>query len=60
MENAPRWASVDPQRFVQRSVERGAVIAELLPQLLLLLGIGEGGRLVDTLLAQARRGGAGR
>jgi hypothetical protein len=36
------------------------VIAELLPQLLLLLGVGEGGRLVDTLLAQARRGGVGR
>jgi hypothetical protein len=43
---------VDPQRFVQRSVERGAMIAELLPQLLLLLGIGKvGGRLVDALLA---------
>jgi hypothetical protein len=36
------------------------MIAELLPQLLLLLGIGEGWRLVDTLLAQARRGGMGR
>jgi hypothetical protein len=59
LENAPRRAAVDPQRLVQRSVERGAVIAELLPQLLLLLGVGEGGRLVDTLLAQARRGGAG-
>jgi hypothetical protein len=35
------------------------VIAELLPQLL-LLGVGKGRQLVDTLLAQARRGGAGR
>jgi hypothetical protein len=31
LENAPRWAAVDPQRLVQHSVERGAVIAELLP-----------------------------
>jgi hypothetical protein len=60
LENAPHRAVVDPQRLVQRSVERGAVIVELLPQLLLLLGVGEGGRLVDTLLAQARRGGVGR
>jgi hypothetical protein len=43
---------VDSQHLVQRSVERDAVITELLPQLLLLLGVGEeGGRLVDTLLA---------
>jgi hypothetical protein len=43
---------VDPQRLVQRSVVRGAVIAELLPQLLLLLGVvEEGGQLVNTLLA---------
>jgi hypothetical protein len=60
LENAPRQAAVDSQRLVQRSVERGAMIAELLPQLLLLLGVGEGGRLVDMLLAQARRGGVGR
>jgi hypothetical protein len=51
---------MDPQHLVQRSVERGAMIAELLPQLLLLLSVGEGGRLVDTLLAQARTGGVGR
>jgi hypothetical protein len=30
------------------------MIAELLPQLLLLLGVGEGRRLVDTLLAQTK------
>jgi hypothetical protein len=52
LENAPCWAAVDPQRLIQRSVERGVVIAELLPQLLLLLGIDKvGGRLVDTLLS---------
>jgi hypothetical protein len=51
---------MDPKRLVQRSVERGAVIAELLPQLLLLLGVGKvGGRLVDTLLARSRGAGAG-
>jgi hypothetical protein len=31
LENAPRGTAVDPQRLVQRSVERGAVIAELSP-----------------------------
>jgi hypothetical protein len=36
------------------------VITELFPQLLLLLGVGEGGRLVDMLLAQAGRGGVRR
>jgi hypothetical protein len=52
LENAPRRTAVDPQRLVQSSVERGAVIAELLPQLLLLLGVGEeGGRLIDAPLA---------
>jgi hypothetical protein len=32
---------VDLQRLVQRPVERSAVAAQLLPQLLLLLGVGE-------------------
>jgi hypothetical protein len=46
---------VDPQRLVQCSVERGAVITELLPQLLLLLGVDKvGGRLVDALLSRSR------
>jgi hypothetical protein len=46
---------MNPQHLVQHLVERGAVIAELLPQLLLLLGVGEvGGRLVDALLARGR------
>jgi hypothetical protein len=50
---------MDPQRLVQHSVQRGAVIAELLAQLLLLLGVvKEGGRLVNMLLARGwgRRG----
>jgi hypothetical protein len=34
---------MNPQRLVQHPVERGAVIAELLPQLLLLLSVGEVG-----------------
>jgi hypothetical protein len=51
LENAPRRAIVDSQRLVQCSVERSAVIAELLPQLLLLLGVGKGGRLVDVPLS---------
>jgi hypothetical protein len=52
---------MDPQGLVQRSVERDAVIAELLPQLLFLLGVGKvGGRLVDALLSRSRGAGAGR
>jgi hypothetical protein len=52
LENTPRRAAVNPQRLVQHLVERGSVITELLPQLLLLLGVGEvGGRHVDALLA---------
>jgi hypothetical protein len=34
---------MNPQRLVQRPVERGVVVAELLPQLLLLLGVSEVG-----------------
>jgi hypothetical protein len=30
-EDAPRWTAVDPQRLVQRPVDRSAVITELLP-----------------------------
>jgi hypothetical protein len=43
LEDTPRRAAVDLQRLVQRPVERSAVAAQLLPQLLLLLGIGEEG-----------------
>jgi hypothetical protein len=42
---------VDLQRLVQRLVERDAVVTELPPQLLLLLSVGEGGRLVNTPLS---------
>jgi hypothetical protein len=46
---------MDLQRLVQRSVERSAVAAQLLPQLLLLLGVGEeGGWRVDALLPLPR------
>jgi hypothetical protein len=48
LEDTPRRAAVDPQRLVQRPVERGAVAAELLPQLLLLLGVGEVGGAAST------------
>jgi hypothetical protein len=51
----PRRAAVDPQRLVKRSVERSAVAAQLLPQLLLLLGLNEeGGWRVDALLPLPR------
>jgi hypothetical protein len=50
---------MDPQRFVQRPVERGAMVAELLPQHPLGLGTGEVSRRRDDtlpLLLRARRG----
>jgi hypothetical protein len=31
LEDAPPGAGMDPQRLIQRSVERGAVVAELSP-----------------------------
>jgi hypothetical protein len=31
LEDTPRWAAMDPQHLIQRSVERGAVVAELSP-----------------------------
>jgi hypothetical protein len=37
LEDTPRGTSVEPHRFVQCPVERGAVVAELLPQCLLNL-----------------------
>jgi hypothetical protein len=40
LEDAPRGTAVDPQRLVQRSAERGAVVAKLL----LGLGLDEVGR----------------
>jgi hypothetical protein len=51
----PRRAAVDPQRLVQRSVERSTVAAQLLPQLFLLLSVDEeGGWRVDVLLPLPR------
>jgi hypothetical protein len=40
LEDVPRTTTVDPQRLVQRPVERGVVVAKVLPQRLLGLGIG--------------------
>jgi hypothetical protein len=40
----PRGTAVDPQRLIQRSVERSAMVTKLLPQLLLGLGLDEVGR----------------
>jgi hypothetical protein len=55
LEDMPRRAAMNPQRLVQHLVERGAVAAELLPQLLLLLGVGEvGRRRIDVLFARGR------
>jgi hypothetical protein len=44
LEHLPRGTYVDPQRLIQRVVERGAVVAELLPQRLLGPSIAEVGR----------------
>jgi hypothetical protein len=59
LEDAPRRTAVNPQRLVQRSVERSAVVTEFLPQLLLSLGHDEVGRWragVLPLLLRMRRG----
>jgi hypothetical protein len=50
---------MNPQRLIQRSVEHGALVAELSPQLLLLLGVGEGGRIVNAPLSRGGAAGAG-
>jgi hypothetical protein len=51
----PCRAAVDPQRLVQHTVERSTVVAQLLPQLLLLLSVDkEGGWRVDALLPLPR------
>jgi hypothetical protein len=59
LENAPRGASVDPQRLVQRMVERGAVAAELPPELLLPLGVGERRRIASCPFYLGGVAGAG-
>jgi hypothetical protein len=62
LEDAPRGTTVNPQRLVQRPVERSAVVTELLPQLLLGLGLDEvGWRRAGMLpLLLRMRGGATR
>jgi hypothetical protein len=50
---------MDPQCFIQHPIERGAVVAELLPQCLLGLGTGEVSRRrvgAFPLLLWTRRG----
>jgi hypothetical protein len=59
LERPPRGTCVDPQRLVQRVVEQGAVVAELLPKRLLSLGLAEVGRRrarVLPLLLRMRHG----
>jgi hypothetical protein len=58
-EDAPRRTAVDPQHLVQSPVERGAVVAELLPEPLLRLSFDEVGRRgvgMLPLLLQERSG----
>jgi hypothetical protein len=51
---------MDPQRLVQRTVERSAVALELFPQLLLPLGVSERGRIASDPLHLVGVAGAGR
>jgi hypothetical protein len=60
LEDVPRGAAMDPQRLVQRSVERGAMVVELPPQLLLPLRVGERGRIASDPLYLGGVAGAGR
>jgi hypothetical protein len=60
LEDMPREAAVDPQRLVQRTVEHGAVAAELSPQLLLRLGVGERGWVISDPLHLGGAAGARR
>jgi hypothetical protein len=59
-EDTPRGAAVDPQRLVQRTVKRGTVAAELSPELLLPLGVGEHRRVANGPLHLGGVAGAGR
>jgi hypothetical protein len=60
LEDTPCGAAVDPQRLVQRAVKRGAVAAELSPELLLPLGVGERRRVASGPLHLGGVAGAGR
>jgi hypothetical protein len=50
---------MDPQRLVQRAVERGVVAPELSPELLLLRGVGERRRVANGPLNLGGVAGAG-
>jgi hypothetical protein len=63
LEDTPCGTAVDPQRLVQRPVERGALITELLLKTLLQLSLDEMGRRGVGILSpqlQARRGSGAR
>jgi hypothetical protein len=60
LDDTPRGAAVDPQCLVQRTVERGAVAAELSPQLLFPLGVGERRWVIYDPLHLGGVAGAGR
>jgi hypothetical protein len=61
LEHAPSRTAVDPQRLVQRPVERGTVITKLLPEPLLRLGLNEVSRWrADVLPLLTRRGSGAR
>jgi hypothetical protein len=60
LEDVPCGAAMDPQHLIQRSVQRGAMVAELPPQLLLPLRVGERGRIASDLLYVGGVAGAGR
>jgi hypothetical protein len=59
LEDAPRRAAMDVQRFVQRAVERGVVAPELAPELLLPPGVSERRGIVDGPLHLGGVPGAG-
>jgi hypothetical protein len=47
LEDEPGRTAMDPQRLIQRAVERGAVAPELAPELLLPPGVGERRGILD-------------
>jgi hypothetical protein len=50
---------MDPQRLIQRLVERGAVAPELSPELLLPMGVSKCGGIASGPLHLGRMAGAG-
>jgi hypothetical protein len=59
LEDAPCRAAMDPQRLVQRAVERGAVASELAPELLLPPGVSKRRGIIDGPLHLGGVAGAG-